>query len=95
MGTTEIFYTFSLLVEIEGHFSHDFVTWDYKTQDRAAAKEVLSILGGPWVNTVYAYDWSPLSLLYGLYLCGLDQIEDTGGLAWLGSLPHKLDSISY
>jgi hypothetical protein len=34
MGRREIFHTFSLLVEIEGHFSHEFVTYDYKTQVR-------------------------------------------------------------
>jgi hypothetical protein len=33
---SQIFHTystFSLLVEIEGHFSHNFVTWEYKTQE--------------------------------------------------------------
>jgi hypothetical protein len=34
MGRREIFHNFSLMVEIEGHFSHEFVTYDYMAQDR-------------------------------------------------------------
>jgi hypothetical protein len=33
MGRREIFHTFSLLVEIEGHFTHEFVTYVYETED--------------------------------------------------------------
>jgi hypothetical protein len=34
MGRREIFPTSSLLVEIEGHFTHEFVAYVYETQDR-------------------------------------------------------------
>jgi hypothetical protein len=34
MGRKEIFYTFSLLVEIAGHFTHEFVSYVYETEDR-------------------------------------------------------------
>jgi hypothetical protein len=33
MGSTEIFNTFSLLVEIEGGFTYEFVTYVYETKD--------------------------------------------------------------
>jgi hypothetical protein len=33
MGGREIFHTSSLLVEIEGHFTHEFETYVYETQD--------------------------------------------------------------
>jgi hypothetical protein len=33
MGGREIFHTFSLLVEIEGDFTHEFVTYVYETED--------------------------------------------------------------
>jgi hypothetical protein len=35
MGRREIFNTFLLLVEIEGHLTHEFVTYIYETQDWA------------------------------------------------------------
>jgi hypothetical protein len=35
MGRREIFHTFSLLVEIEGHFTHEFVTYVYETVGRS------------------------------------------------------------
>jgi hypothetical protein len=35
MGRSEIFHNFSLLVEIKGHFTHEFVTYVYETQDRS------------------------------------------------------------
>jgi hypothetical protein len=36
MGRREIFLTFSQLVEIEGHFTNEFVSYryDYETEDR-------------------------------------------------------------
>jgi hypothetical protein len=34
MGRREIFHTFSPLVEIEGHFTHEFVTYVYETVGR-------------------------------------------------------------
>jgi hypothetical protein len=34
MGSREMFHTFSLLVEIEGHFTHEFVSYVYETEDR-------------------------------------------------------------
>jgi hypothetical protein len=34
MGRREIFHTISLLVEIEVHFTHEFVTGVYETKDR-------------------------------------------------------------
>jgi hypothetical protein len=34
MGRREIFHSFSLLAEIEGHFTHAFVTYLYETQVR-------------------------------------------------------------
>jgi hypothetical protein len=34
MGRREIYHTFSLLVEIEGHFTHEFVSYVYETEDR-------------------------------------------------------------
>jgi hypothetical protein len=34
MGRGDIFYAFLLLVEIEGHLTHEFVTCVYETQDR-------------------------------------------------------------
>jgi hypothetical protein len=34
MGRREIFRTFSLLVEIDGHFTVDGVTYIYVTEDR-------------------------------------------------------------
>jgi hypothetical protein len=33
MERREIFITFSLLVEIEGHFTHEFVSYVYETED--------------------------------------------------------------
>jgi hypothetical protein len=33
MGRREIFLTFSLLVEIEGHFTNEFVSYVYETED--------------------------------------------------------------
>jgi hypothetical protein len=33
MGRRETFLTFSLLVEIEGHFTNEFVSYVYKTED--------------------------------------------------------------
>jgi hypothetical protein len=33
MGRREIFHTCSLLVEIEGHFTHEFVNYVYETED--------------------------------------------------------------
>jgi hypothetical protein len=33
MGRREIFHTFSLLVEIEGHFAHEFVNYVCETED--------------------------------------------------------------
>jgi hypothetical protein len=33
MGRREKFHTFSLLVEIEGHFTHEFVSYVYETED--------------------------------------------------------------
>jgi hypothetical protein len=33
MGRLEIFHNFSLLVEIEGYFSHEFIAYIYETQD--------------------------------------------------------------
>jgi hypothetical protein len=33
MGRREIFLTFLLLVEIEGHFTNEFVTYVYETED--------------------------------------------------------------
>jgi hypothetical protein len=33
MGRREIFYNFSLLLEIEGHFTHEFVSYVYETED--------------------------------------------------------------
>jgi hypothetical protein len=33
MGRREIFHTFLLLVEIEGHFTHELVSYVYETQD--------------------------------------------------------------
>jgi hypothetical protein len=35
MGRREIFLTFSLLVEIEGHFTNEFVSYVYETEDWA------------------------------------------------------------
>jgi hypothetical protein len=35
MGRREIFLTFSLLVEIEGHFINEFVSYVYETEDRS------------------------------------------------------------
>jgi hypothetical protein len=38
MGCREIFHTFSLLVELEGHFTHEFVSfvsYVYETEDRS------------------------------------------------------------
>jgi hypothetical protein len=32
MGRREIFLTFSLLVEIEGHFTNEFVSYVYETE---------------------------------------------------------------
>jgi hypothetical protein len=37
MGRREIFHTFSLLVEIEGHVANEFVTYVYEIQDRGAS----------------------------------------------------------
>jgi hypothetical protein len=37
MGRREIFLTFLLLVEIEGHFTNEFVTYVYETEDRFKA----------------------------------------------------------
>jgi hypothetical protein len=34
MGRREVFHTFSLLVEIEGHFTNKFVTYVYEAQNR-------------------------------------------------------------
>jgi hypothetical protein len=34
MGRREIFLTFSLLVEIEGHFTNEFVSYIYEIEDR-------------------------------------------------------------
>jgi hypothetical protein len=49
MGSREIFHTFSLLVEIEGHFTHGFVTYDHyfpfkikKDIDENASRKLLS-----------------------------------------------------
>jgi hypothetical protein len=33
MGRREIFHTFLLLVEIVGHFTHEFVSYFYETED--------------------------------------------------------------
>jgi hypothetical protein len=33
MGRREIFLTFSLLVEIEGHFTNEFVSYVFETED--------------------------------------------------------------
>jgi hypothetical protein len=33
MGRGEIFFTFSLLVEIEGHFTNEYVSYVYETED--------------------------------------------------------------
>jgi hypothetical protein len=33
IGRREIFLTFSLLVEIEGHFTNQFVSYVYETED--------------------------------------------------------------
>jgi hypothetical protein len=33
IGRREIFLTSSLLVEIEGHFTHEFVSYVYETED--------------------------------------------------------------
>jgi hypothetical protein len=33
MGRREIFHSFSLLVEIEGYFTHEFVSYVYETED--------------------------------------------------------------
>jgi hypothetical protein len=35
MGREEIFHTFLLLVEIEGHFTHELVTYVYETVSRS------------------------------------------------------------
>jgi hypothetical protein len=35
MGRREICHTFSLLVEIEGHFTHEFVSYVYEIEDRS------------------------------------------------------------
>jgi hypothetical protein len=35
MGRREIFLTFSLLVEIEGHLTNEFVSYVYETEDRS------------------------------------------------------------
>jgi hypothetical protein len=35
MGRREILHTFLLLVEIEGHFTHELVSYVYETQDRS------------------------------------------------------------
>jgi hypothetical protein len=37
MGKREIFLTFSLLVEIEGHFTKEFVSYVHETEDRYLA----------------------------------------------------------
>jgi hypothetical protein len=37
MGRKEIFLTFFLLVEIEGHFTNEFVSYVYETEDRLPA----------------------------------------------------------
>jgi hypothetical protein len=38
MGRREIFLTFSLLVEIEEHFTKEFVSYVYETKDRKIYK---------------------------------------------------------
>jgi hypothetical protein len=45
MGRWEIFHTFSLLVEIEGHFAHAFVNYVYETQERVPVYSVNAITG--------------------------------------------------
>jgi hypothetical protein len=39
MGRGEIYHTSSLLVEIEGHFTHEFVTYVNETQDWLAMRQ--------------------------------------------------------
>jgi hypothetical protein len=39
MGRREIFITFSLLVEIEGHLTNEFVSYVYETEDGTPRSE--------------------------------------------------------
>jgi hypothetical protein len=56
MGRREIFHNSSLLLEIEGHFTHEFVTYVYEIQDWAGA-DPLNIRRGFFSNRV-AQDWN-------------------------------------
>jgi hypothetical protein len=47
MGRREIFHTFSLLVEIEGHFTHEFVSYVYETEDSVNLNSVSESVGEP------------------------------------------------
>jgi hypothetical protein len=38
MGRREILLTFSLLIEIEGHFTNEFVSYVYETEGRKISK---------------------------------------------------------
>jgi hypothetical protein len=42
MGIREIFFRFTLLVEIEGHFTNEFVSYVYQTEDRSQRQMVTS-----------------------------------------------------
>jgi hypothetical protein len=53
MGRREIFHTFSLLVEMERHFTHEFVTCDYETQD--------------WNPVVFAYSEHHVSVTFHVW----------------------------
>jgi hypothetical protein len=43
IGRREIFLTSSLLVEIEGHFSLEFVNYICETEDRSGAKKETNV----------------------------------------------------
>jgi hypothetical protein len=44
MGREEIFHTFLLLVEIEGHFTHELVSYVYETEDWSADRKKVSLV---------------------------------------------------
>jgi hypothetical protein len=49
MGRRQIFLTFSQLVEIEGHFTNEFVSYVYETKDRFYCRKGQKCLPHPVV----------------------------------------------
>jgi hypothetical protein len=80
-GKKRIFHTFSLLVEIEGHFTHEFVTSVYETRDSGMLTEAADHLvlkgivsweiDGIFKILSYSLDGRqlPVDILFILILC--------------------------